>query len=269
MLFRSLGATVSEPWFLSGNQNKIFVMYDVPHLMKNLRNNLLKYDITVNGDTVSFKFIQQMYHLEKQSSLRLCPKLTDDHFYLKPFKKMRVKLATQVLSHSVSTAIRTYVHFDKLDKSALPTADFVEHIDKLFDIMNSRFNANHKWRKSLTEKSQDQLAVLNEAPNWLASWTFGGDKEMKLPFHEGLILTVRSIHLAALYLLTQKHFKYVLTSRFNQDIVENWFSCIRLKGLNNDSRTVLEYESAGRALSVSWMLNVQGDIKLHKAIQKQ
>ena len=86
---------------------------------------------------------------------------------------------------------------------------------------------------------------------------------------EDAVCTVRSIHLVALYLLTQKHFKYVLTSRFNQDIVENWFSCIRLKGLNNDSRTVLEYESAGRALSVSWMLNVQGDIKLHKAIQKQ
>jgi len=28
-------------------------------------------------------------------------------------------------------------------------------------------------------------------------------------------------------------FRFVLTSRFNQDIVENWFSCIRGKGRNN------------------------------------
>jgi len=45
-----------------------------------------------------------------------------------------------------------------------------------------------------------------------------------------------------------------MTSRFNQDIVENWFSCIRQKGLNNDSRTSWEYELAGRAITVNWML---------------
>lgn len=36
--------------------------------------------------------------------------------------------------------------------------------------------------------------------------------------------------------------------------IKNWFSCIRQKGLNNDSRTSWEYESAGRAIAVNWML---------------
>jgi len=63
-----------------------------------------------------------------------------------------------------------------------------------------------------------------------------------------------AIRLSSLQLLDECHFRFVLTSRFNQDIVENWFSCVRQKGLNNDSRTSWEYESAGKALTINWML---------------
>jgi len=84
------------------------------------------------------------------------------------------------------------------------------------------------------EALKKRVESLNECEKlcviWLASRTFGGDKEKKLPFHEGLILTFHSIHLAAMYLLTEKHFKYVMTSRFNQNIVENSFSCNRQNG---------------------------------------
>jgi len=52
----------------------------------------------------------------------------------------------------------------------------------------------------------------------------------------------------------QHNFRFVLTSRFNQDIVENWFSCVRGKGRNNDSRTTVEYESASKNIAVNWML---------------
>ena len=257
LMFKCLGASVSQPWFMSANNNKVFVMYDVPHLVKNLRNNLLNHDIIINDQTVSFKHLQRLYELDKQSSLRLCPKLTDGHFNLKPFKKMKVSLATQVLSHSVSSALKTYVRFNQIDQSALVTADFVERIDQVFDILNSRCQIDHKWKKPLTVRSHDQFTMLDEAVDWVSSWKFRHvltKKDKRLPFHEGLILTIRSIRMASSFLLTDKCFKYVMTSRFNQDIVENWFSCIRQKGLNNDSRTVWEYESSGKAIMVNWML---------------
>ena len=56
-------------------------------------------------------------------------------------------------------------------------------------------------------------------------------------------------------LLTTHKFRYVLTSHFNQDIVDNWFSCIRGKGRNNDSRTTLEFESASKNVAVNWTLD--------------
>jgi len=57
-----------------------------------------------------------------------------------------------------------------------------------------------------------------------------------------------------MFLLVECNYKYVLTSRFNQDVVKNWFSCIRPKGLNSDSRTVREYESASKSVCVNWLL---------------
>ena len=162
LLFKKLGVTVSEPWFVSSKNNKVFAMYDVPHLVKNLRNNMIDYSIHINGNIASFKHIRQMYDLEKNCTLRLCPKLTDGHFDLKPFKKMKVCLATQVFSHSVSTAMRTYVKFGQLDESALQTADFVELIDQLFDIMNSRSNVKHKWKKPLTANCLLRQALIEQ-----------------------------------------------------------------------------------------------------------
>ena len=67
-------------------------------------------------------------------------------------------------------------------------------------------------------------------------------------------MTCNALHEVCMNLLAKHNFHFVLTSRFNQDIVENWFSCIRGKGRNNDSRTTLEYESASKNIAVNWML---------------
>ena len=57
--------------------------------------------------------------------------------------------------------------------------------------------------------------------------------------------------------LAQLHgeFRYVLTARFNQDVVENWFSAVHAKGFNNDSRTTTDYEYAVKNIAVNWLLD--------------
>jgi len=142
--------------------------------------------------------LRQIYELEKNSSLRLCPKLKNGHFDLKPFKKMKVSLATQVLSHSVATALRTYVNFGKLDNASMSTADFIEKVDRMFDILNSRNQkVNNKWKKPLSCQSKDQFQVLDEAIVWMKSWKFRHVSTKKektsLPFHQGLLQTVSAI----------------------------------------------------------------------------
>ena len=139
------------------------MLYDVPHIIKNIRNNLLTYDFHVDGKVASLTFLRQMFDEEQMSSLRLAPKLTRHHFDMLPFKKMNIRLAAQLLlSHSTAAAVRTCTHFGRLEEAALDTADFVEKIDQLFDCLNSTsVSAEHKWKKPLILRAVDQLNFLN------------------------------------------------------------------------------------------------------------
>jgi len=104
----TLGVTPEQPYFTVGSSHKVYVMYDMPHLVKNIRNNLLRYDFVLDGsETVSFDHILELFRLDG-STLRLAPKLTKQHVDPQVFKRMNVRLAAQVLSHSLGTAIHSF-----------------------------------------------------------------------------------------------------------------------------------------------------------------
>jgi len=86
-------------------------MYDGPHLLKSIRNNLSKCDFCVGGKIVSFKHIEALYILEstKVTGLKLTPKLVQRHISITAFSKMKVKLVAQVFSHRVHAALLTLV----------------------------------------------------------------------------------------------------------------------------------------------------------------
>lgn len=255
----SLKVTVENPSFQTSNGNTIYVMHDPPHLIKNVRNNLLTYDFVIGGDTISFKHIEKLYELESKNVLRFVPKLTKGHIELTNFKKMNVKLATQILSHSVACGLRSYIKLKQMSTDAEPTAAFVERINRLFDIMNSNSRtAKNKWQRPLSVNTVEQFHELADAVMWIKEWKFKSRKtgivKDDLPFKQGLLMTLTALISVSRYLIDVQGFRFVLTSRFNQDVVENWFSCIRGKGHNNDSRTTIEYESASKSIAVNWLL---------------
>jgi hypothetical protein len=104
----------------------------------------------------------------------------------------------------------------------------------------------------------EQFQELENAKMWIEGWKFksrkSGAVKDTLPFKQGLLLTVNALVAVCRELIFKQGFQFILTSRFNQDVVENWFSCIRGKGHNNDSRTTLEYESASKSIAVNWLL---------------
>lgn len=66
-------------------------MYDVPHLIKNVRNNLLTSDIIFKNNRVSFQDIKKTYMIDKRSSSsRSLLKITDSHINPGPLKKSLV-----------------------------------------------------------------------------------------------------------------------------------------------------------------------------------
>lgn len=88
--------------------HEIVPLYDPPHLLKGVRNNLVTKDLTfyVNGEQKIAKWshIVKFYEIDKlrlDVGERMTPKLTDAHVYPDKLKKMKVSVAAQVLSQRV------------------------------------------------------------------------------------------------------------------------------------------------------------------------
>lgn len=104
---------MAENTFLFQNE-EIVPVYDYVHLQKGVRNNLLtkdlvndKYKKESERQFASWKDIVVAYEMDKYSFLiqRQMPQLIDRHIYSHLIPKMKVKYATQVLSHTVANFI--------------------------------------------------------------------------------------------------------------------------------------------------------------------
>ncbi|KAJ4445047.1 hypothetical protein ANN_06846 [Periplaneta americana] len=98
-----------------------------------MENNFKRHDLSYKDEVYKW----QLYNKDKDMNPRLCPNLRQKHIELPSFSPMRVCLAAQVLSHSVSKAIKTHVSFQSLPEEALQTAEFIELVDRGFDYFNS------------------------------------------------------------------------------------------------------------------------------------
>lgn len=91
---------------------EVIPLFDVPHLLKAVRNNLLAKDCAFQWkgskpQKASWKHIVQLYELDRgDSDTRALNKLSDYHVYGNVMKKMKVSCAAQVFSHRVSSTMR-------------------------------------------------------------------------------------------------------------------------------------------------------------------
>lgn len=97
----------------------MFVLFDYVHLIKSIRNNLVTKDLLINANATvdndkqfaCWDDIKTAYNMDKHSTLRQrnLPKLTDKRIYEDMIPKMKVKYATQVLSHTMACFINMVV----------------------------------------------------------------------------------------------------------------------------------------------------------------
>lgn len=94
------------------NEEEVIPLFDPPHLIKGLRNNLLEHDVSFKWKddvmkTGSWKDIRRLYELDEGDfDTKMLNHLTDAHIIPEKMKKMKVKIATQVLSRRVSSTLR-------------------------------------------------------------------------------------------------------------------------------------------------------------------
>ncbi|XP_035232862.1 uncharacterized protein LOC118204669 [Stegodyphus dumicola] len=130
--------TEERPYIICQDK-KVFTLFDVPHLLKCLRNNFRKYDVKFQGGKIaSWNHIVSLWEFDRKMPHRCVPKLTDRHVNVDCLSAMSVKLAAQVFSHSVASGLCYLSALNGLPASASLTADFCSNINILFDSLNSR-----------------------------------------------------------------------------------------------------------------------------------
>ena len=236
----------------------IFFIADQPHLLKTARNCLadsgsgtMSRYMWNNGFFLLWSHVAQMFHDDLNCGLQLLPKITYDHVKLTSFSKMNVKLAAQVLSSTVSKVMSEFGSPDSAE-----TAKFCLMLDTFFDIVNIRNKTECVTKakpnlKPISSPEDPRLSwLLNDFLGYFKDWkesiekrpgqfdnTARGKMFISRQTHEGLKITVHSIVECVKFLLVNG-IDYVLTERFCQDPLENYFGRQRSLGARKDNPTL-------------------------------
>ena len=183
--------------------------------------------------------------------IRLAPKLSEKHVHPPPiWGKIKVKLATQVFSHSVSSAMKTYEAVNDLPPSAKQTALFCEFMNSIFDVLNSNTQFSLSPLKTALNPSSNSHSYefIEKAICWLQSWKICDKKgeiiNHRFRFPEGLCLALRVAMLLSHELAHNYGFTYFMTRRMCTDSLEGFFCIIRSKGGFNSYPTCYGFQCA-------------------------
>ena len=138
----------------------IFVIFDEPHVVKTARNNVAHSAFENSGYYITWSHIFNLMMEDLECGLQLCPKITTEHIQLTPFSLVNVRLAAQVLSSSVSIALKS---FDP--QEAAGTALYFEIFDKFFDCLNVRNCTEHITKQKPFLKPYS--SIYDERFDWL------------------------------------------------------------------------------------------------------
>ena len=221
---REMGITPENPWFIH-NGKTILYIFDAPHIIKAIRNNLINYNFHFDNKVASWNDIEALYKIDSKNSIRCCPKLTNKHMHPNGFLKMKVKLATYVLSHSVAAALMMAISGGLLPTSASGTSELVSHFDYIFYCLNSStfstpkecnqpVTASSKHMQTMKEKLEfvNKIKVIDAAKNKDVTSSLKCLNALQIPLHSTM----------ELWKTVQGNVKFLCTRRLNQDPLENF-----------------------------------------------
>ena len=139
----------------------------------------------------------------------------------------RVHLATRLLSNTVAEALQHVLLEEEVARA-------VRTIDHWFDVMNSRRTVDAKLERcayghSDAAKAAQDAALANMEAMTVSMRKADGDQDSALlPFQRGILRSTSSLR--GLYQdlrSSRPDLRYIMTSRLNQDCLENTFSQLR------------------------------------------
>jgi len=244
-----LNCKVEHP--LNPNE-KLYFMADPPHLLKNLRaglcngNELILPPEVVKenqlpGNRVSIKHVQQLVKFQEGKVFKLAPKLKAADVDPKHFDKMDTGSALHVFDRATADALHDLVFKYKHDPQLLVTSWFIDKVHRWFQLMTSREHSRALSYHNIEKYNQaiqflkDFIVLIqriyagktNKKGEWQCAWK---------PWQAGMCLATAAI-LELQEVFLKGGLPYLLTSRFTQDKLENFFSVVRKKHKTPDALT--------------------------------
>ena len=235
--------TISHP---SLPDEELYFIADDPHLVKNIKAALCNgNDFLIPGEFVSkhdlpsftatIDHIKQLLKFDAQHQLKLVPGLYLNDLDPAHFDKMNVGKALRFILRATSGAC----------------SFLLRHMD----FLRSSKQQLGFWKLFVSGLISFHPAFLKSIVQLFLSLKIGVKGSWK-PIQTGVVTTTKSIIGLQDFLLNKKGFKYVLTSRFSQDALENLFSQVRLK---NPVPTAKEFKTNLRAITIAQYLTEKKD----------
>jgi len=116
---------------------------------------------------------------------------------------------------------------------AVGTIDFIDHFDKLFDVLNSSVLNSPKEYRQVFTGSEKQIKFLEQMLHVLEGINVINDigSRVKVRCSECWQVTIKSL-MQFWQKLKSNNFPYIRIRRINQDCLENFFGSIRQQGDN-------------------------------------
>jgi hypothetical protein len=259
---KDLGSTMDKPYVNRGDK-KLYFLNDSPHLIKNIRNNLMKYGYQVpyKGERViiTWKLIEDFIDYDMACESRLCPKLTKSHADPSHSEKMKVRLATQLFSRTVAAGIRTRLKTQELqtplEYEAL--ADFIEKMDTIFDLLNISQEFDHTKPLKSGRDIFSNVDLMTSLREYIGQITKADGNIGNLLCLKGLRMNLLGIRMLVSDLKAEGY-GFVLTRRIQTDCVEHLFSLIKLRIGRGNTPTCQQFRYSFRYMLVTYM--IQGPV---------
>ena len=232
------GVTLEQTFFknpVDSNRN-VYVFADVPHCIKNLRNHILDNGVVFGmgklnpvGFKIDLNTMLQLVSENGEGDLKRVPYLTSSWLSITDAERMRVRPAVRFFSHRVAC-----LAWDCFQNNP-GIGNFFEIINNGFDVLNSRkVYDNPSVRCAFGINMDEQQEALEMLEDLVTDARFltaqGNMKRVLLPCQTGLVISIRSLRLLHEELRNLWNVRYIMTSRRNQDCLENFFSRIRAFG---------------------------------------
>lgn len=239
------------------NGKKTFILFDIPHLFKSIRNNFLNNgNILYKGRLAKWEHFKKVE--EKNQSLLRLSKITKIHVQPKFKSKMKVKYAAQMLSMTVSAVLKLLSEGEKdenLSKELMDTALVVEDLDCLFDYTNGPAGEHEikKDRRQNVSRKTDHLNKWTDFRKTLANTKFlknDGTEARNVKCINGYIKSLSALQ-DIWHEVSKLGFRYLNLRQLNQDSLENLFGLVRQHSPTNKNPTCTSFIAAIKTSIIS------------------